>query len=366
MVTALLIAAGVLTFLFAFASWANRQVLNTDEWTKTSSELLEKEAIQSALSLYLVDQLYANVDVEAELRAALPPRAQPLAGPLAGGLREIAQRAALRGLSGPRAQEAWENLNRTAHEQFVKVIKDEGGAATSTAGGVVTLDLGILVQQVAERAGIGGNLAEKLPPDAGQLTILRSDQLDFAQDLAKVIENLVIVLLVLGLGLYGLAVYLSAGRRRETLRAIGFIFVFVGVLVLVMRSIGGGIVVDELAKTTAVEPAVEDVWSVGTSLLSEIAGNLIINGIILLLVAWVAGGTRPAIELRRVAAPYMRDRPELAYGVVTLLFLLMIAWGPTPAFRRPLSLLLIAVLLVLGTEALRRQTDREFPDARLT
>ena len=47
MVTALLIAAGVLTFLFAFASWANRQVLNTDEWTKTSSELLEKDEIQT-------------------------------------------------------------------------------------------------------------------------------------------------------------------------------------------------------------------------------------------------------------------------------------------------------------------------------
>ena len=151
--------------------------------------------------------------------------------------------------------------------------------------------------------------------DAGQLTILRSDQLDFAQDLAKVIENLVIVLLVLGLGtVRRWRSICPRGRRRETLRAIGFIFVIVGVLVLVMRSIGGGIVVDELAKTTAVEPAVEDVWSVGTSLLSEIAGNLIINGIIILLVAWVAGGTRPAIAVRRAAAPYMRDRPELTYG----------------------------------------------------
>jgi hypothetical protein len=364
-VTALLIAAGVLTFFFVMASWANRQVLDTDEWTKTSTELLEKEAIRNALSIYLVDQLYANVDVEAELRAALPTRAQRLAGPIAGGLREIAERAARRALSGPRGQQAWESINRAAHERFVNVIKDEGGAATSTAGGVVTLDLGILVQQLAERTGVGGNLAAKVPEDAGQVTILRSDQLDFAQDLAKVIENLVVVLLVLALGLYALAVYLSAGRRRETLRAIGFIFVFVGVLVLVMRSIGGGIVVDELAKTTAVEPAVEDVWSVATSLLSEIAGNLIINGIVILLVAWVAGGTRPAIALRRAAAPYMRDRPELTYGVVALLFLVMIAWGPTPAFRRPLSLLLIAGLLVLGTEALRRQTAEEFPDARL-
>jgi hypothetical protein len=43
----------------------------------------------------------------------------------------------------------------------------------------------------------------------------------------------------------------------------------------------------------------------------------------------------------------------------------MVAWGPTRAFREPLSLLIIAGLLVLGTEALRRQTAQEFPDAAL-
>ena len=252
---------------------------------------------------------------------------------------------------------------RAAHERFVKIIKNEGGGATSTANGEVTLDLGVLLEQIAERVGVGGNLAQKLPPDAGQLTILRSDQLSFAQDAARVLDKLVVVLLVLALGLYGLALYLSRGRRRETLRAIGLIFVLVGLLVLVMRSIAGGVVVDALAKTTAAEPAAEDVWSVGTSLLSEIAGNLIINGIIILIVAWVAGSTRPALAVRRAAAPYMRDRPELTYGLVTLVFLLMIAWGPTPAFRRPLSLVLIAALLVIGVEALRRQTEREFPDA---
>jgi len=82
-------------------------------------------------------------------------------------------------------------------------------------------------------------------------------------------------------------------------------------------------------------------------------------------VAWVAGRTRPAVALRRVAAPYMRDRPELTYGFVALLFLLLVAWGPTRAFREPISILIIAVLLAFGVEVLRRETAREFPDARL-
>jgi hypothetical protein len=363
-VTALLIAAAVLTFLYAMASWVDRQVLDTDEWTKTSSELLENENVQEVLATYLVDELYTNVDVEGELRAALPPETRRLAGPAAGGLREFAQRAAQRALEGPRVQATWEELNRAAHAEFVAIVKDEGTDRVSTSEGEVTLQLKPVVENIADRVGLAG-LAQKLPPDAGTLTVLKSDQLGFAQDLADLIEKLVIVLLVLGLALYGLALYLSRGRRRETLRAIGLIFVTVGVLVLIMRGFAGNIVVDELAKTATVESAAYDVWAIGTSLLSAIAGNLIINGIIILIAAWVAGSTAPAVALRRASAGYMRDRPGIPYAVVGLIFLILVAWGPTPAFQRPLFVLLTACLLALGTEALRRQTLREYPDARL-
>jgi len=363
-VTALLVAAGVLTFLWAMASWVDRQVLDTDEWTKTSSELLESAEVRDALATFMIEELYANVDVEAELRAALPPETRGLAGPAAGGLQELALRAARRALAGPRFQALWENLNRAAHQRFVAIVEGKSTDTVSTTGGEVTLQLQPLVERVGQRVGVEG-LAEKLPPDAGELVVLQSDQLEAAQDLADLLQNFVIVALILGVGCYALAIYLSPGRRRETLRAIGLIFVIVGVLILIVRSVAGDIVVDELAKTAAVDSAATDVWEIGTSLLSDIAGNLIINGIIILIAAWVAGFTRPAVALRRASAAYMRDRPGIVYAIVALIFLVMVAWGPTRAFRLPLSLLIIAGLLALGTEALRRQTLREFPDAAL-
>jgi hypothetical protein len=43
--------------------------------------------------------------------------------------------------------------------------------------------------------------------------------------------------------------------------------------------------------------------------------------------------------------------------------LLIIAWGPTPATRKPLGMLLFAILLFVGVEVLRRQARREYPDA---
>lgn len=55
---------------------------------------------------------------------------------------------------------------------------------------------------------LGGNLASEVPADAGQLTILESDQLSAAQDLTSRVTKLPIVTL-LALLLYGLAVYLA-------------------------------------------------------------------------------------------------------------------------------------------------------------
>src|SRR4051794_26951719 len=90
-----LVTLAVLTgFLAVLATWVHRQALNTNNWTNTSTKLLEDPKIRDALSAYLVDQLFTNVDVAGELQAVLPPRAQPLAGPVSGFLRELANRAA--------------------------------------------------------------------------------------------------------------------------------------------------------------------------------------------------------------------------------------------------------------------------------
>jgi putative oligomerization/nucleic acid binding protein len=363
--TALVVIASVIAFFAIFAVWAKRQALDTNEWTNTSSELLQKQAIRNAVATYLVDELYSNVDVATELRNALPPDAKPLAGPAAGGLREFAQRAATRALASPRVQQAWENANRTAHEEFVAVVEDKGNAAVTTAGGKVVLDLQPLVQQLSGRVGLGGKLAQKLPPDTGQLVIMRSDQLDAAQKVTKAIKGIAIVLPLIWLALAALAIYLSAGRRRLTFRAVALGAIGAGIAVLLARGAAGDAVTNALAKTAAVRPAIDDTWTVSTSLLSDIAASTITVGLLLLVTAWVAGETRPAVAFRSFAAPYMRERPDVTYGFVALIFLVLVVWAPARIFTKPLSLLVIAGLMVLGTEALRRQTAREFPDAVL-
>jgi len=360
-VALLLVAATVLTFVAIFSFWVNRQAMNTENWVDTSSELLEDEEVQTQLATFLVTQLYANVDVEAELQKALPPEAQALAGPAAGGLRQLAQQVAERALSTSQIQAIWAEANRAAHEQFLTVIGG-GGSVVSTGEGEVTLRLGPVVTRIGEQTGVPAALTEKLPEDAGELKILDSEQLSTAQEVAKAIRKLPIVLTALLILLYGGAIYLARGRRREAVRATGFGFIVAGVLALLVRELVGGAVTDSLAETASVEPAVEASWEIGTSLLVTVAVSAIAFGILAVIGAWLAGGTAPATALRREAAPFFRERQAAAYGVAAAVWLALIAWAPIAAFRKPFGILLFAVLFAAGTEALRRQAIDEFPD----
>jgi hypothetical protein len=355
----LILVASLLAFLAIFAVWANRQLLNTDNWTETSSELIENEAIQEQVSLFLVDELYSNASVQSRLEEALPPRLDPLAEPAAGALRQVAERGTKALLGRPRPQALWVTANTRAHRRFIAVVEG-GGDAVSTEGGEVTLDLKTLLEQAAGRAGVGERVSERIPADAAQITIMRSDELDLVQGLVRALKALAIVLVVLALGLFALAVYLARGWRREALRACGLGFVVAGIAALAARSLAGDAVVDSLADTEAVRPAAEATWTIATSLLEEAATATVIYGVVLVLAAWLAGPARWAVTARRGLAPFLRE-PAYAYGALAVIVLLILAWSPTPATRRALPALLLIGLLAAGLETLRRQTAREYP-----
>ena len=132
-VRAALIAGTILAVFAIFAVFANRQVLNADNWANTSDAMLENQAIRTQISANLVDQVYANVDVTGEVAKALPPRLKPLAGPAANGLRELAQRRMLRLLDRPRVQQAWKEANRLTAQQFIAIAEGNSKAITRRA-----------------------------------------------------------------------------------------------------------------------------------------------------------------------------------------------------------------------------------------
>ncbi len=366
---ALILIASLLTFLAIFAIWANRQLLNTENWTETSSELLENDDIRAQVSTLLVNELYANVDVQQDLeqvfaRVLQTERAEALAGPAASGLRGVAEDGANRLLQRPGPQRLWEEANRRAQARFLQIVEG-GGDVVSTSGGEVTLDLKALLSQTQSNLGVGGRVEQKVPSDSSQIVVLQSDQLKLAQDAVRLLKTLAIVLVVLALALFVLAVYLARGWRREALRASGIGLLFAGAAALVARAVAGNAVVDALATTASVQPAAEAAWSIGTSLLVQAATATVVYGAVVVIGAWLAGPTGWARSLRRWLAPGLRE-PRWAWGAFGVIVLILIAWAPTPAFRQVIPALVLIGLLALGVEALRRQAAREYPDAGWT
>jgi hypothetical protein len=166
--------------LAVLSIWTNRQVLNTDNWTKTSSELLQQPVIRARIADRLSDELFRSVDIEATLREALPPRAQILAAPAANALRTQVEKQALKALERPDVQQLWADANRSAHEQLLLVLEG-GGSTVSTRNGQVVLDVKQLLTELQNRVGVGGRLRKVLPASATQITLFRSNELSTAQ-----------------------------------------------------------------------------------------------------------------------------------------------------------------------------------------
>jgi hypothetical protein len=362
LVRVLIVLGSLLAFLSVFAIWTERQALDTGEWVNTSGRLIQNSKVREAVSNYLVDQLYENVDVEKELSEKLPGDTKELAGPISGGLRQVAGSGAEKVLESSTAQELWKSANKTTHEQLLEVLEEKEGTV-ATEEGKVSLNLGNLVTNLASQVGIGANLAEKLPPDAGQITILRSDQLKTAQDIVVAIKGLALVLSLLTFLCFGFAIYLSRESRWVTVLYCGIGLIAAGFAVIVFREVAGGIVVGQLVEEESVKPAAEAAWSIGTSLMTSIATTVIIIGVLFGIAGWLASPTGSARATRHAIAPPLREYPAYVYAGLAILVGLYFLSAPTQNLRSFLTTLVIAGLAAFGIHELRRQTVEEFPDA---
>ena len=91
---------------------------------------------------------------------------------------------------------------------------------------------------------------------------------------------------------------------------------------------------------------------------------MIIFGILFVVAAFLASPANGAVSIRQALAPTLRDRPGVVWSIFAAVALLaVIIWPPSGTRQLVLTLLLIA-LAGAGVEALRRETLREFPNAK--
>lgn len=388
LVGSVLALATLIGVFAALSVWINRQVLSSENWANTSSELLSAPKVQSLLGNFLTTEAFNAVPIEKELEKALPEKVRGLAGPATAGLHALADQLLPQFLASAPVEEAWREANLALHREVIKLLEG-GGAALSSNHGEVILHLKPLVDQLAGQLGLshqlheleqklnstGGELAkakaeEKVHeetgltvPANGEIVLMRSNQLAAAQDVVKGVKGLSVVLPIIAILLFIAAVALAAGWRRVALRTAGWCVASIGLIAILTRKVGGEQLVDALVRAPN-RPAILEAWQISTTQLYDIAIALLTYGLIIVIAAWLDGPTRPAGGLRRAMTPTLRDHPGRAYGIAGVVLVLLVIWGPFPSLRQVLPVIGIAILVALGIFKLRRTTTVEFPDAQ--
>ncbi len=354
----LTVVAILLALVGMLAFYVEHTALDEDGFETISRNMIENDEIRTQVASTAVEQLFANVDVEAAIAERLPEQQQGLAPVLAGLARSGADRAADAALERPRVQTVWVEVTTRTQRQLVRLLDDDT-TFIQTEGGAVVLDLRPLVIELGDEVAVIGQVAERFPESSGKIAIIEESQLETAQTATRILRSVADWMWLVALAVAALAIWLARGRRRLELRALAIGLVLVGLLMLAVRRFAGDYLVDELAKDDAVKPAAHDAWSILTQTLADRAWVWIVLGIVTLVGVWFVGDTRRAAQARGAAAPVLESRP--ATYAIAAVALLVVALVAPPIARGWLTALVLIALVVVGVEVVRSIALREEP-----
>ena len=250
-VVGLLVALSCLLVLLSTTEvWAHRTLLNTGAFVGTVAPVFEDPAVASAVAARATDELFTELNVQARLRDALPPRASFAAVPVTNATKGYVAGQLTSVLASSRFQAVWTAALTFTHQQLVAVLRGQNTAAVSTSGGYIVLNtVPVINQALGKVSGLASDLTGKpvtlpaitsadppqqavnklsgalgvpLPGNFGQITLVRSSDLAAVQRGVKAFDRLTLVLPLAAIVLIALSLWLSVNRRRTVLQlAVG-------------------------------------------------------------------------------------------------------------------------------------------------
>lgn len=362
----LLVIGGLLLLAAVPAVWAGRTLLNTDRYTETVAPLASDPNIRSDVAVATVNGIFSRVDVQTQVRDALPPRAAFLAPQIASGLRSFSITAAERALATPQFQTLWTEANRRAHERIVPALLNgtSPSGAVGIQNGTVTLDLSQAVAQVKQAlVSRGLTFVNSVPVTAsGQITLLQSAQLAQAQTILRAVQVLAYALPIAALVFFVAAVFVAPDRRRALL--------WLGVTAIVaMLVLGIGLAIGRNAYVSS-PPAGILSGAAATAFFDTLVRFLRNSirtvaavGLVFLIGAALAGPSTVAVRLRNAVTGGMsalgldlgrpavwtdRHQRALIAAIIVIAAVILFATNtPTPGLVIGLAIaVLVAILLV--------------------
>ena len=304
----------LLVLLSATVVWAHRTVLNTPTFVGTVAPVFQHPEVTSAVAARATDELFTELNLQARLRAALPPKASFAAVPVTNATKSFVAGELAKVLASPQFQAIWTRSLTATHQQVVAVLRGQNTAAVSSSGGYIVLNTVPVINQALKKvSGLASDLAGKpvtlpaitsadppqqavakmskalgvtLPANFGQITLVRSSDLATVRHAVKAFDGLTLVLPLATIALIALSLWLSVNRRRTVVQlAVG-----VSLLMIVER------------RVVLHEQGVLANAAHNPQLAQTVLGDLL-HGFFV-LTAWVLGVALAVLVIAVLAGPY--------------------------------------------------------------
>ncbi|WP_157557652.1 hypothetical protein [Intrasporangium oryzae] len=305
----LIVLSCLLAPLAVTAVWAHNQVSDTNQYVETVAPLASDPAVQDALANRVTAEIFARVDIEsitAQTLAALgrldlPPVAasalQGLQAPIVNGIESFTRTQVDKALASPQFAAVWEQANRVAHAELVRLLSGEQGGALSAQNGTVTLNLAPIVAQVKQQLVANGyGFASNIPTVNTSFTLVQSNAVTKAQGLFNLLNTLGVWLPIITLILFGLGVYLARDHRRALM--LGSLGIVAAVLAIgVLLAVARPLYLDALPSTTPREAA-GDVFDTLVRFLRTGLRTTALTFLVIALGAFFTGPSTSAVRTR--------------------------------------------------------------------
>lgn len=312
----LIILACLLAPISVGSVWASTAISDTDRYVETVAPVADDPGVQAAIadevtaaimSALEIEELTGEVVDTLATQRNMPPRvadALPaLAAPLSRGIESFLRTQAGNFVASDEFARIWDEVNRVAHSQVVKVLEGEQGGLVSAQDDQITLNLAPVIEEVKQRlVDRGFGLAANIPTIDKSFVLVESDAITKTQRLYSLLNWLGVWLPIVALVLFAAGVLLARDRRKALLRgALG--------VAAAMVALGAALTI---VRTLYVETTPADI------LTSESAGNVFdilvrflrtglrATGVLALLVALAAFLTGPSTAATRARGLFDR------------------------------------------------------------
>ncbi len=376
-VAVVLIVLGCLLAAVAVpAIWLDRTVKDQAVWVDTVAPLAQDPGVQNYVADTATNALFQQVNVQALAEQALPPKLAPFAPAIAGAVRTFVSDQAHAFTKSPQFYQAWVETNKIGQKALITVGTPGSKGALASNNGKVTLDIGLLVDEIKARLVSSGlSFLANVPTSAvqgRQIVLFESPYLALLQQTLLVMGLLAIALPVAAVIALAAAIALAVDRRKAVLWT-GTGLVVAMLLPLGSLYLGQFVVVNQLATAVSSLPpdVANSVFNILLRYLVLAQQFVIVVGLIMIVAAVVAGPARWAIALRDSVShglsrlgenwdfgPFgewvLANKPllrgaGLILGVLALLFI------PAPKFTLLLWIVVLEIVWLLLVEFFGRK-----------